>query len=142
MLDGSVVRASDLMNRRPITVTPETTVLELEPAAHATTSYYDDEIPCSGADWVRMPDHFRIRMQKITAADAMSRDLVMVGPDAPLDEVVQALSTHRLHRVLVGEHGVLQGMITTFDLLPVLSRVIPRHGGSMHATGYSRGDFP
>ncbi len=179
MLDGSIIRASDLMNHHLITVTPDTTALalqrlfvdehlhgapvvgddgvvqgvvsaldllriirhELELGAHATTSYYEDALPYPEADWERTPDHFRNRMQKITAAEAMSHEVVMVRPDAPLDEVVRILSAHRLHRVLVGDHGVLQGVITAFDLLPVLSRFVSRHGNPIQSTGYSRGDL-
>jgi CBS domain-containing protein len=48
---------------------------------------------------------------------------------------------HHVHRVLVGEDRVLAGLITTFDMLRVMSRAgAPRPGVTKH-TGYSRGDF-
>jgi len=61
-----------------------------------------DELAYAELDWVRMPDFFRARMQRITAADAMSREVVMIRPDATLDEIVQVLSERRRHRVLIG----------------------------------------
>lgn len=114
---------------------------ELEPGAGSTvTTYFRDELPYSGPDWLRMPEDLQDRMQALTAADAMTRELVMVRPDATLDEVVQTMSAQRVHRVLVGEERILRGVITTFDLLPVLSRVLAPSVGPTRYTGYRRGD--
>ena len=115
---------------------------ELEPGAGATvTTYFRDELPYSGPDWLRMPEDFQDRMQALTAADAMTRELVMVGPDATIDEIARTMLEHHVHRLLVGEDRVLQGVITTFDLLRVLSRVqVPQPGLTRH-TGYSRGEI-
>lgn len=89
------------------------------------TTYFRDELPYSGTDWIAMPEDFQDRMQQLTAADAMSRELVMVRPDATVDEIVRAMSKNRAHRVLVGEGRRLQGVITTFDLMRVVTRVTP-----------------
>lgn len=177
MLDASFVRASDLMERHVVTVTPDTPVLglhrlfvdrelhgapvvsedgtvqgvvstldllrvvrgELERGERVITSYFRDELPYSGSDWLRMPESFQDRMQDLTAADAMSREIVMVRPDANVDEIVKTLSRHRVHRVLVGDNRVLQGVITVFDLLPVLSGITRSHVGRLRYTGYCRG---
>ncbi|HEU4726762.1 MAG TPA: CBS domain-containing protein [Kofleriaceae bacterium] len=115
---------------------------EIEPGAGSTaTTYFRDELPYSGPDWLAMPEDFQDRMQELTAADAMTRELVMVGPDALLDAVVDTMLTQKVHRVLVGEHGVLEGLITAFDLLHVLARVLPPvpQAGTTRYTGY-RGD--
>lgn len=180
MQNSPIVRASDLMKRDVITVSPETRILdihrlfveeeihgapvvgddgvvqgvvstldllrivrdELEPGAGSSaTTYFRDELPYSGPDWLGMPDDFQDRMHALTAADAMTRELVMVGPDATLDDIVRAMSDHRVHRVLVGEDGVLEGVITTFDLLPVLSRIAQPSGQAIRYTGYHRGDL-
>ena len=116
---------------------------ELEPGAGSTaTTYFRDELPYSGPDWLRMPEDFQDRMQDLTAADAMTREIVMVSPDATVDEIVRTMSTHRVHRVLVGEGLMLQGVISTFDLLRVLSRVTPPVTATTRHTGYRRGGLP
>lgn len=116
---------------------------ELEPGAGSTvTTYFRDELPYSGPDCLRMPEDFQDRMQELTAADAMTRAIVMVGPDATVDEIARTMSAHRVHRVLVGEGRVLQGVITTFDLLRVLSRVTAPVTTTTRRTGYHRGDLP
>lgn len=115
---------------------------EIEPGDGLTsTTYFRDELPYSGADWIEMPEDFQDRMQRLTAADAMTRELVMVRPDATVDEIVRAMSEHRVHRVLVGDGRTLQGVITTFDLMRVLSRITPVVTGSTRHTGYRRADI-
>jgi len=114
---------------------------EFEPGAGATaTTYFRDELPYSGPDWLQMPEDFQDRMQELTAADAMSRDLVTVGPDATVDDIARAMLEHRVHRVLVCEERVLLGVVSAFDLLRVLTRVpaIESHAGLIRHTGYSR----
>ena len=114
---------------------------EFEPGAGATaTTYFRDELPYSGPDWLQMPEDFQDRMQELTAADAMTRDLVTVGPDATVDDIARTMLEHRVHRVLVCEERVLLGVVSAFDLLRVLTRVpaIEPHPGLIRHTGYSR----
>lgn len=114
---------------------------EFEPGAGATsTTYFRDELPYSGPDWLRMPEDFQDRMQELTVADAMTRTLVTVGPDAAVDDIARMMLDHRVHRVLVCEDRVLLGVISAFDLLRVLARVPAGelHAGLFHRTGYSR----
>lgn len=109
---------------------------ELEPGAGGTsTTYFRDQLPYSSPDWLRMPDDFQDRMQNLTAADAMTRELVMVGPDATVEEVARTMLEHHVHRLLVGEERSLEGLITTFDLLRVLVHKQPE---LVRHTGYSR----
>ena len=114
---------------------------ELEPGAAATSAtYFRDELLYSGPDWQRMPEDFQDRMEKVTAADAMTKDLITVGPDATVDEVARKMLEHHIHRVLVTEDDSLLGVITTFDLVRVLSRVPAGSANGLEArhTGYSR----
>jgi CBS domain-containing protein len=67
----------------------------------------------------------------------MSREVVSVGPDMPIEEVAQIMLAQRIHRVLVIGDGALVGVLTTFDALRAVGRTprpvaIPRH------TGYAR----
>jgi CBS domain-containing protein len=111
---------------------------ELEPGAGATaTTYFRDQLPYSGPDWQSMPEDFQDRIRHVTAADAMTRELVMVEPDMTADEIAQTMRAHHIHRVLVCEDRVLQGVVTTFDLL----RTVPAKPAEPHLTrqtGYRR----
>lgn len=113
---------------------------ELEPGAGSTrTSYFRDELEYSGPDWQRMPLDFQDRMQAITAEQAMTKELVMVSPDASIEEVARTMLEHRIHRVLVtGEDRQLEGVISAFDLLRVLAKA-PQPTPLVRHTGYSRG---
>lgn len=179
MDSNAIVRASDLMERDIITVTPATRILdlhrlfveeeihgapvvdedgvvrgvvsaldllrvvrdELEPGAGATsTRYFRDDLPYSGPDWADMPEDLQDRMQELTAADAMTRELVVVRPEATINEIARTMLEHRVHRVLVCKNEALQGVLTTFDLMRVLSQTAPGLSGAIRYTGYRRPD--
>lgn len=179
MDSNAIIRASDLMERDVITVTPATRILdlhrlfveeeihgapvveedgvvrgvvsaldllrvvrdELEPGAGSTsTRYFRDEPPYSGPDGTELPEDLGGRVDDLTAADAMTRELVVVRPDATIDEVARTMLEHRVHRVLVCEGETLQGVLTTFDLMRVLSQAAPPLTGATRYTGYRRSD--
>lgn len=88
-----------------------------------------------------MPEDFQDRMQALTAEDAMTREIVMVGPDATVDELARTMLEHHVHRLLVGEDRELRGVVTTFDLLRVLARGDVPYPGLIRHTGYIRGEL-
>ena len=112
----------------------------VDPGAASTSStYFRDNLPYSGPDWERMPNDFQDRMQTLTAEDAMTRDIVMVGLDDTAVEVAQTMLEHHIHRVLVGdEDRALAGVITSFDLLRAVTSGPTPTLGTMRHTGYSR----
>jgi CBS domain-containing membrane protein len=57
------------------------------------------------------------RMEGFTAADIMSRDLVTVGPDAPLAQVADLFRTRGFTSLPVVSDGHLLGMIFQIDLI-------------------------
>lgn len=57
------------------------------------------------------------RSDVLTAEDIASPDPVWVSPTTPVDRVAQLMQRERIHRVLVGDDGNLEGILTTFDLL-------------------------
>jgi len=69
-----------------------------------------------GIDWIS-EDVFAER----TVRDIMTAVHFSVSPDAPLGELAQLLVRGRIHRALVVEDGELQGIVTTFDVLKVVS---------------------
>lgn len=57
------------------------------------------------------------RMEAFTAADIMSRDLVTVGPDAPLSQVADLFRKHGFTSLPVVEGDRLLGLIFQIDLI-------------------------
>ena len=57
------------------------------------------------------------RMEGFTAADIMSRDLVTVGPEAPLSQVADLFRTRGFTSLPVVEGGRLMGVIFQIDLI-------------------------
>lgn len=101
---------------------------EIEPGATAT-GYFRDDQPSSEPAWQRIPDELQDHLQELTAADAMTREVVTIGPDATLAEIARQMLAHHVHRLLVIEDRVLEGVITTFDLLRAFSRdAVPQPG--------------
>ena len=56
-----------------------------------------------------------------TAGDIMTRGATSVDIDAPVPEVARALVKHRIHRVVVLEHGRVCGIISSLDLVAELA---------------------
>lgn len=59
-------------------------------------------------------------LERMTAQDLASPDVVWVAGDTPANEVAKLMRRESIHRVLVGNDGRLEGIVTTFDLLALL----------------------
>ena len=59
--------------------------------------------------------------------ELMTRDVVTVGEDTPLDDVVQLMETRRVRRVPVVKDNKVVGIITRADLLRTLVRELGMH---------------
>lgn len=57
--------------------------------------------------------------------EVMTRDVVSVGPDTPLAEVVALMESRRIKRMPVLAGGKLVGIISRADLLQALTRLLP-----------------
>jgi CBS domain-containing protein len=55
-----------------------------------------------------------------TAADVMTTDLVSVPADAGLGDVAKAMTTHKVHRLLVEDGGRYVGLVSTLEILDAL----------------------
>ena len=127
------VRARDVMVRDLVTVAPETPILDVhrlfvEEEIHGAPVVGEDGIVrgvISALDLARVvrdelePDAGRAGapLAEVTAADAMTRELVMVAPDTSIEELARIMLDQHVHRVLVGADRVLEGVVTTFDVL-------------------------
>jgi len=139
------MHASDIMTRELLTIAPETKVVEI---AHLMDARRISALPVvdaagrmlgmvSETDLVRMPDangrpqrlgwsrffrHARAALpRERTAADVMSRDVVMVDEDTSWKKLVELLAMPRIKRVPVLREGHLVGMVSRVDVLRVLA---------------------
>ena len=56
-----------------------------------------------------------------TAGDLMSGQIFSVAADAGLREIAGAMVAHKVHRLLVQEHGKYIGLVSTMEILDSLS---------------------
>jgi CBS domain-containing protein len=150
------IRARDIMARDLVTITPETPILDVhrlfvEEEIHGAPVVGEDGIVygvVSALDLARVvrdalePDAggTPTSLGELSAADAMTKELVMIEPDTPVDELARTMLDQHVHRVLVGRDRVLEGVVTTFDLLRVLAAErtpLRAQPSSMKRTGYS-----
>jgi CBS domain-containing protein len=62
-----------------------------------------------GPEWDLLAEH--------TVAEAMTRTLLTVSPDTELVGAARIMSRHRVHRLLVVDHGALVGVLSSMDLV-------------------------
>ena len=107
-----VITSSDLLRA----------VEEERDTAIASSEYLRELLEFSGPDWGRGLTDFQDRLAQLTAADAMTASAVTVRRDTPISEVARVLREHGIHRVWVEQDGRLSGVISTFDLLPLVEQ--------------------
>lgn len=61
---------------------------------------------------------------KVLVADAMTSDVITVGPDAPLDEVATLMAERRAGSVVVEQNHRLVGIFTTVDALTAFAELL------------------
>lgn len=106
-------------------------VEEEHESGSAYPRYFRDDLEFSGPDWTNAPEDFQDRLSELTVRDAMTTGAVTVSPDTPISEIASLLLRHRIHRVLVVERELLAGLISTFDLISLLSKEpVPKEGGA------------
>ncbi len=84
------------------------------------TTYFEGLLEFSSSRGEGLPEDFQNRLEQIPASEAMTEGAISVSPDAPLSEIARTLRFQRIHRVLVVEDGVLEGIVTSFDLVGLL----------------------
>jgi CBS domain-containing protein len=128
-------RASDVMQRNVITVSPETPILDVyrmfvEEEIHGAPIVDEGGAVCgviSTLDLLRLGSEeayaARDSTGQLTAEEAATRELVTVSPDATVQEVARIMLAQHVHRVLViDKQRELLGVITTFDLLRIIAK--------------------
>ena len=130
------MRAAELMQKDLISVSPELSVAKFEELLTAEDIGGAPVIGTDGrvvgiaskTDIVRaLSDEKSDRLRdlldpQLTVEDIMTRELVTVAPDADVREVARRMIDGRLHRVLVVEADEVVGIVTSLDLLQLLTR--------------------
>jgi len=88
--------------------------------ADALLDYYRDV----GGGAPDRSEHARLKGERAEGScvrDLMTQELVTVTAGQSIAEVARALSTHRIHRILVVDHGRLVGVISSLDVVRLVS---------------------
>lgn len=142
------LRARELMEKDVITIAPETPLSEVqrlfaEDEIHGAPVVDEDGAVVgviSTQDVLRVGLDYADRLGDLTAADAMTKDLVSAPPTTTAIDLAATMYRQRVHRILIVEDKALVGIVTTFDLLRALQSGAPRApvASNTRKTGYSR----
>jgi CBS domain-containing protein len=69
----------------------------------------------------RVAQHVGSRMEKLRVADVMTRSVLSLPPEAPLQLVARTIVDNRIHRLLVVEGERLLGLISSTDLVRLVA---------------------
>lgn len=149
------MKASEAMQRNPITVTPATAIAD---AVHLMVTHRISSLPVvndfgevvgmvSEADLLRRVElgteaansrwlarlgsrgraaRNYVRSHARRVDEVMAASVICVAPDTDLSEVVSLMESRRIKRIPVLENGRLIGIITRWGLMRVLEGLLPR----------------
>jgi len=83
--------------------------------------YLRTELLFSAPDRGDMPQDLQDRLGQLRVSDIMTEGVVSVTPDTTAGEVAETLRKNRLHHVFVIEDEELRGVVSTFDLLGLIT---------------------
>ena len=86
------------------------------------SEYLRDLLEFSGPDWGQGLQDFQDRLAQLSVSDVMTVQAVTVARNTPIAQVARTLREHGIHRAWVEEDGRLCGVISTFDLLPLVEK--------------------
>jgi CBS domain-containing protein len=90
--------------------------------ALASSDYLRQLLEFSGPDWASGLTDFQDRLASLTVADVMTPSALTVRPDTPVAEIARTLRQAGVHRVWVEDGGRVCGVVSTFDLLPLVEK--------------------
>ncbi len=64
-----------------------------------------------------------IAASKLMIEDFMTRDPVIIGPDADIMEAARIIDTYKVNRIPIVEKGKLQGIVTRNDIIKAVARL-------------------
>ena len=66
------------------------------------------------------------KLHGMSVGEVMTRAVVWIGPDLPIESAAELLDRHRIRRLPVIEHGRLVGIVSRADLIKALAAAPPR----------------
>jgi CBS domain-containing protein len=66
-------------------------------------------------------------LEGCTVQDIMTNRVISVAPDDSVVSVARLMTGHKIHRILVVDHGQPVGLITSLDLVGVIARQNEQH---------------
>jgi CBS domain-containing protein len=90
--------------------------------ALASSDYLRQLLEFSGPDWASGLTDIQDRLASLTVADVMTPSALTVRPDTPVAEIARTLRQAGVHRVWVEDEGRVCGVVSTFDLLPLVEK--------------------
>jgi CBS domain-containing protein len=123
------IAAADIMTRSVVTVTEQTSLVEV---ARLFLEYQITGVPVidaegrlaglvSQTDLIR-ETHSIGAWAPFLVRHVMSRKVVTVSPLDPLLDVCRRMAQHRIHRVVVLDGEQICGILTSLDILEVVAR--------------------
>ena len=67
--------------------------------------------------------------ERVRVDEAMTQDVYTVTPDAPLEEVVKAMATHKYGSAVVVDHAHVVGIFTTVDACRAFADMLRAQAG-------------
>jgi CBS domain-containing protein len=72
--------------------------------------------------WSEFTDERRESLHRSTVADVMSSDVLSLPPDTPIATAADFLKNRGVHRVLVISDDVLEGIVTSMDIVDAVAK--------------------
>lgn len=125
--------ARDIMTRRIVTIHPYATIQE---AARLLADYNISGVPvvdAGGAMVGLVTEADLIGKSGQTVADIMSRRVISVGADTPVDAIAQLLTSNHFKRVPIVEGKRVVGVVSRADIVRMMaSRWVCQTCGAVH----------
>jgi CBS domain-containing protein len=92
---------------------------EHESAGFASNRLFQDVLEFGPPAWT-LPEDFQDRLSGRRVSEVMTEGAVYVDESTRAREVAEQMQKHRIHRVWVVGGGRLTGVVSSFDLLPLV----------------------
>ena len=115
---------------RMVGIVTQNDLVRLPALMDSMANYVYNELLSSGPmletadkDGDGMPDNlsFRSQIASMKVLDAMRRQVITCEPGTPVEQVMQLMADHDVHRIVVAESEQPVGIISTLDILKLLT---------------------
>lgn len=127
------MKARDIMRRRVLSVTPETTLADL---ALFLAEHHVSGVPVLGPEGdligvVSQTDLLRREHAGATVATVMTPWTISFEEDTEVKELARQMMAKKIHRLIITRDGRLSGIVTSTDMVRALLALLePSHEGT------------